>query len=767
MTISDLFLENVQVSSQAPRKKTEHTVLLVDDEPKVLSALERAFRQESYRILKASGAAEALDIMQEEAVEVVISDHRMPGMTGAELLTTVRTRWPETIRIMLTGYADVQSIMGAVNEGAVYKFMTKPWLDDDLRVTVARALEQYDLQKEVRSLREENHRHEERLQEFSALFAQERGLSLKMLLREELIPPEQRDAIFEEHQRTSELMYRLVLSESDLSEDQVAQTLQDALGMEVLDLREVRVSPEAASLIPPDFCRDNLLLPVRLADNMLTIVMADPSDILKRENLESLLGLRLNVLISKGSDIEQKINEAYGQALTQTDEAVGALDEIDIVIEETEQDEDVEGMLRNSVVPPVVRIVNAILAEAIRRRASDIHIEPRVKSTVVRYRIDGLLQDRMELPCHLHSGVSSRLKVLAKMDIAEKRRPQDGRITVRAPERMVDLRVSSLPTMHGENIVLRVLDRGGVVRRIRDLGLCEDNLHRVRSVGRKPQGIVICTGPTGSGKTTMLYVGKLLFAQSCPDHYRRVLEAARVEQQPLHLVEARTLGLDHGRAGARLAGHWKLPQYLCSIIAGHHQNPRNGPTSPEAVSMARTVRLADALVRTCQIGTSGNTCLRHDAFTHISDCPPVNLDVRHLLSELPGRIRRAELHLDIDGSNHSCPPDDRFAEGRVLLLVDDVDARSLLTVTLLNMGYECVDTEQLSTTSTSDVSALIHDQPVPCSTRLICDDGAATKLDYSRWKQEHLCTEAYVVPIDSLRSWLTQSLRPCVAEPVA
>ncbi|KPJ55470.1 MAG: secretion system protein E, partial [Planctomycetes bacterium DG_58] len=260
-----------------------------------------------------------------------------------------------------------------------------------------------------------------------------------------------------------------------------------------------------AGLLPPEFCRTNLVLPLRLEDGLLTIAMADPSDIFKRENLEMLLGLRLNVVMAKGKDLEQRIGAVYGALPDEAEAAPDVMEEIDIVIEDTQEETNVEELLTSSGVPPVVRVVHAVLSEALRRGASDIHIEPRLKYTAVRFRIDGLLQDRMRLPPNVQAAVASRIKVLAKMDIAEKRRPQDGRITVRAPERMVDLRVSTLPTMHGENIVLRLLDLGGTVRHIEALGLDPDNLERVRKVVRRPQGILICTGPTGSGKTTMLY----------------------------------------------------------------------------------------------------------------------------------------------------------------------------------------------------------------------------------------------------------------------
>ncbi len=503
MTLANLFLGESQ--QETPQEPARYTLLLVDDEVNVLSALKRVFKEESYHVLTAENGAEALDILDKETVHLIIADHRMPGMSGADLLRTVRANHAETIRIMLTGYADVESIMGAVNEGAVFKFMTKPWQDDDLRITVARAFEQYQLQKEVRALRTQNQQQEERIQAFSAVLSEERGLLAKVLLREKKITAKQFEEVVREQRRSSELMYRVVQNTVGLSEDDIARTLEKAVGADSVDLREVRISPEAAGLLPPEFCRENLLLPIRLEDGVLTVAMADPSDIFKRENLEMLLGVRVSVVMAKGSELEGRITGVYGTMRTEEEGPVDAIEAIDIVIEDTEEETNVEELLSSSGVPPVVRIVNAVLSEALRLGASDIHIEPRVKHTAVRLRIDGLLQDRMCLPTHVQAAVASRIKILAKMDIAEKRRPQDGRITIRAPDRMVDLRVSTLPTMHGENLVLRLLDRGGQVRSIEALGLNEENLERVRTVICRPQGMLICSGPTGSGKTTMLY----------------------------------------------------------------------------------------------------------------------------------------------------------------------------------------------------------------------------------------------------------------------
>ncbi|MDO9063944.1 MAG: GspE/PulE family protein, partial [Sulfuricella sp.] len=178
---------------------------------------------------------------------------------------------------------------------------------------------------------------------------------------------------------------------------------------------------------------------------------------------------------------------------------------IEVVIDEEEDQRSLEELLRGTEEPPAIRLVNAIILEAIRLGASDIHIHPRTKSVVVRLRIDGVLADKIHIPHQLHTSLVSRLKVMSELDISERRRPQDGRITVKTPLRIVDLRISTLPTINGEKVVLRILDRNSAVKSIEGLGFAPADLKKVLNMVDKPQGIILTTGPTGSGKTTTLY----------------------------------------------------------------------------------------------------------------------------------------------------------------------------------------------------------------------------------------------------------------------
>ena len=181
------------------------------------------------------------------------------------------------------------------------------------------------------------------------------------------------------------------------------------------------------------------------------------------------------------------------------------LDEIDIILDEEEKEIDVQELIGSSEIPPVIRIVSAIISEAIRHRASDIHIEPKTKYTMVRYRLDGLLHCKIKTPIDLHPAIISRIKILAKMDISERRKPQDGRITVKSGTRIVDIRTSSMPTLNGDKIVMRILDKTASNKTLGELGLLPSDMEKISVLVKKPQGVIITTGPTGSGKTTMLY----------------------------------------------------------------------------------------------------------------------------------------------------------------------------------------------------------------------------------------------------------------------
>jgi len=520
---ADMSIASVELDQQ-PSPEQSFTLLFVDDEENVLNSLRRIFLEENYTILTANSAQKAFELLDQQPVHLIITDHRMPVMTGAELLKLVRERYPETIRIMLTGYADVNSIMGAVKEGAVYKFITKPWNDEDLRLTVSLALQQFVLMRENRRLKSVSQLQESKIKSYAGLFEQNRGMLGDILVKSAVIGMQELD--FARKQKDSkEFLGDFLVRSGILTESTIIAALQKQLDVELIDLKEVTIPQSVARCLPKELCEKSRLIPVRLDGNALTIAMADPSDIITCDNIGRVTGLRVSQLLASSSQIGEKITHAWSVTEDQDGQSfddMEPLDEIDIILEEEEKEASVEELIGSSKVPPVIRIVNAIISEAIRYGASDIHIEAKTKYTLIRFRIDGMLHSKIKIPSDLHPAVISRIKILAKMDISERRRPQDGRITVKASTRIVDMRVSSLPTINGEKIVMRILDKSASIKNLDELGVLEDDFRNITIISHKPQGVIIATGPTGSGKTTMLY--SLLAAMMNPSKNFETIE---------------------------------------------------------------------------------------------------------------------------------------------------------------------------------------------------------------------------------------------------
>ncbi|GAB4345232.1 MAG: GspE/PulE family protein [Gammaproteobacteria bacterium] len=496
-------------NEQTPSKPERYRLLIVDDEANVLKALKRVFREENYAIETVSSAEEALERLAKQSFHVVISDYMMPGVNGAEFLKRVKAQWPDTIRIMLTGHADTNAVMGAIKEGAVYKFILKPWNDDDLRVTVALALEQYDLAVRNRELQRENAAASKQIHSLARLAVTNRSQLAIMLRKRNLLNDQQVQELHRMQQARKIPMIRLLMEKQWVDEEVIRAIFREDLMVEEVALDEFAIDPAILDLIPRNFCERHWVIPLKLVGRQLTLVVADPLDQGLLEDLRFVSGMEIVPVLADYTAIQEKLRELFGDrvAFDEIETLVPGsdpLDSIQVVIED-QDDESLEDLLRDTDEPPAIRLVNAIILEAVRHGVSDIHIQPRVKSVVVRYRIDGVLLDKIQIPLAMHRALVSRIKVMAELDITERRKPQDGRITVQTPLRIVDLRISTLPTINGEKVVMRLLDRNASIHRIEELGFSPGNLDKVLRMVAKPQGIVLATGPTGSGKTTTLY----------------------------------------------------------------------------------------------------------------------------------------------------------------------------------------------------------------------------------------------------------------------
>ncbi len=491
-------------------KSANYRILLVDDEPNVLKALQRVFRQENYTVVTAPNGLEALELLGKEPFQLMISDYMMPIMNGADLLKQAKALHPDMIRIMLTGHADTGAVMGAINEGAVYKFILKPWNDDDLRITVGLALEQYDLIQKNKALQKDNAQKSNEISALSKLTVTNRSQLAIMLNKRNLLNSQQVQELYRLQQQRKEPMIKLLLEHDWVSEKTIRDILRKDLLVEEVSLAEFQVDPSVASLVPHSFCERQLVVPLRLEGKRLLLAVADPMDTGLIDDLRFVSGLEIQPVMANVGAIKSKLAEVYGAEeidFKELETLVSNPDPyegIEVVIEE-EDNASLDELLRGTDEPPAIRLLNAVMLEAIRLGASDIHIQPRTKSVVVRYRIDGVLMDKINIPHHLHQSLVSRLKVMSELDISERRRPQDGRITVKTPMRIVDLRISTLPTINGEKVVMRILDRNSAIVGLDGLGFSNSDLGKVLNMVDKPQGLILTTGPTGSGKTTTLY----------------------------------------------------------------------------------------------------------------------------------------------------------------------------------------------------------------------------------------------------------------------
>lgn len=255
--------------------------------------------------------------------------------------------------------------------------------------------------------------------------------------------------------------------------------------------------------ISPHFMKAAKILPAKLENNTLTVIMANPQDFHALEALRLAINHEIIVLAGLEEDIRRGIDRVYGSGLTSMEKII---EDIDRLPEYRSEEEENVDLLRDMASEgPVIRLVNLIITKAIERRASDIHFEPFEDHFRVRYRIDGVLHDVESPPKRLQAAIISRLKIMAKLNIAERRLPQDGRIMLRVKGKEIDFRVSSVPTIHGESVVLRILDKGSMVLEMEQLGFQEDTRLEMEELIRNPHGIILVTGPTGSGKTTTLY----------------------------------------------------------------------------------------------------------------------------------------------------------------------------------------------------------------------------------------------------------------------
>ncbi len=326
----------------------------------------------------------------------------------------------------------------------------------------------------------------------------------ELFIEQHVLQPSQAEDVLNEANLNGKTIAQAMVDSGFVDEHGFYRTIAEALGTEYVDLAEKEIAPAVLKLVPSGLARLHRALPIGMSGNTLRIALVDPLDPRAAEDLRFALGQDVDVVVAPTEQIENRIKECYGTETSSMEEVLKQLGDAGDMLQ-IRGDETAAAVEAEANATPIIRFVDLILYQAIQDRASDIHFEPFENEFKIRYRVDGALYEMSPPPRHLALPVISRVKVMANMNIAERRLPQDGRIQKNIAGRHVDLRASTLPTQFGESVVLRVLDRSIVNLDLEMLGMPDYVHNYILEVIQRPNGIFIATGPTGSGKTTTLY----------------------------------------------------------------------------------------------------------------------------------------------------------------------------------------------------------------------------------------------------------------------
>jgi type IV pilus assembly protein PilB len=320
----------------------------------------------------------------------------------------------------------------------------------------------------------------------------------QILIELGFITPAQLESALEEHRKTPKSLGRVLIDLGMIKEADLVRALAEQVGLEFVDLNEFPIDATATVLLPEALSRRYRAIPIGERDGRLLVAMSDPANVYALDDIRTITGREVQPVVATANDVETAIQKFSGM-----DSQVEAMATIAAEAADGETPEDLEAALEDA---PIVKLVNAIMTQAVGDRASDVHLEPAEHNVRIRFRVDGVLHEPMPpAPKNIQGGLISRLKVMADLNIAEKRVPQDGRISMKVGGRALDLRLATLPTVYGEKVVIRILDKTNALLALEDLGFLEDSYKRFSESFKKPYGAILVTGPTGSGKSTTMY----------------------------------------------------------------------------------------------------------------------------------------------------------------------------------------------------------------------------------------------------------------------
>jgi type IV pilus assembly protein PilB len=376
--------------------------------------------------------------------------------------------------------------------------------------------------------------------------AKARGDFVDILIRKGALGSDQLDEVERLANSSGIKIQEALVKSGYATQADVMSAVAEFHNLQFVNLEEVEIPKAVIELVPESVARENIVLPLSLEGNILKIITSDPTNYDIIQKLTFILNKDVQPVLADHEQIREAINRHYGQSETESmDSMLNEFTDTAIDFTQTEASKNAGDSEESDA--PVVKLCNLIIQEAVSMRASDIHIEPFGDRVRVRYRIDGNLIERDQVPRRLFASMTSRFKIMSNIDIAEKRRPQDGRIKINIQGKHFDLRVSLLPTVHGQSTVMRILDRGNISVGIRDLGFAEEDYVKFQQIIKRPNGIFLVTGPTGSGKTTTLYAAlnelnrpdrKIITAEDPVEYYLPGINQVEVKHK---------IGLDFAR----------------------------------------------------------------------------------------------------------------------------------------------------------------------------------------------------------------------------
>jgi len=340
----------------------------------------------------------------------------------------------------------------------------------------------------------------------------ERKLLGEMLIEAGLITEKQLEEALKEQIKSGRFLGRILVEKGLVDEKELKRVLSIQAGIEMIDLKNTVIDRNAINVFPSALAKTYTVLPIKLEKNILTLAVGDTLSLNIQDDISFILGYKIKMVLADEDDIKENINVYYGSEIETIDDLIkwisqdmAEMEELETIASASGEYATITSLEEIATLPPVVKLFDLILLQTVRDNASDVHLEPFEDDFRVRYRVDGVLYDMVHPPKGLAFALFCRFKIMASMDIAERRLPQDGRIELSVMGRPVDLRVNTVPTVFGECLAIRVLDRGKTIFDMENLGLLPSDMEAVEKLIHKPHGIILATGPTGCGKTTTLY----------------------------------------------------------------------------------------------------------------------------------------------------------------------------------------------------------------------------------------------------------------------